>query len=203
MDPQTELFLAILAMDAYNRNPANGTLVASRFPGGNNIGSTQLGAANFVLGTVDNSTDFLATAWNWNGQYVVAYRGTVFSLIDFFKEAYNGYGVGAGSALGPQAQESIKFYQDVAALNASAPISNNNTKQSDDAQDKSSEPENQELAYSARIALDRTTMDVEGGTVNLSPGMAVTVEVKTGSRRIISYLLSPLLKFKQEALRER
>jgi hemolysin D len=32
--------------------------------------------------------------------------------------------------------------------------------------------------------------------------MAVTVEVKTGSRRIISYLLSPLLKYKQEALRE-
>ena len=35
--------------------------------------------------------------------------------------------------------------------------------------------------------------------VNLSPGMAVTVEIKTGSRRIIGYLLSPLLKFKQEA----
>jgi hypothetical protein len=29
--------------------------------------------------------------------------------------------------------------------------------------------------------------------VNLSPGMAVTVEIKTGSRTIISYLLSPLL----------
>jgi hemolysin D len=39
--------------------------------------------------------------------------------------------------------------------------------------------------------------------VNLSPGMAVTVEIKTGSRRIISYLLSPLVKFKQDALRER
>jgi len=30
--------------------------------------------------------------------------------------------------------------------------------------------------------------------VNLSPGMAVTVEIKTGSRRILSYLLSPLLR---------
>lgn len=34
-------------------------------------------------------------------------------------------------------------------------------------------------------------------------GMAVTVEIKAGSRRIISYLLSPLMKVKQNALRER
>jgi hemolysin D len=33
--------------------------------------------------------------------------------------------------------------------------------------------------------------------------MAVTVEIKTGSRRIISYLLSPVIKYKQEMLRER
>jgi hemolysin D len=46
-------------------------------------------------------------------------------------------------------------------------------------------------------------MQVEDKFMNLSPGMAVTVEIKTGSRRIISYLLSPLIKFKQESLRER
>ena len=33
--------------------------------------------------------------------------------------------------------------------------------------------------------------------------MAVTVEVKTGSRWIISYLLWPVLKYKQEILREK
>ena len=67
----------------------------------------------------------------------------------------------------------------------------------------SSEPTNQELVYVARVSLDRTQMQVEDRLVNLSPGMAVTVEIRTGSRSIISYLLSPLLKFKQEALRER
>jgi hemolysin D len=72
-----------------------------------------------------------------------------------------------------------------------------------DAEDDSSEPTNQELVYAARVALDRTQMEVEDRMVSLSPGMAVTVEIKTGSRRIISYLLSPLLRFKQEALRER
>ena len=67
----------------------------------------------------------------------------------------------------------------------------------------SSEPNGQELAYAARISLDRTQMQVEDKLVNLSPGMAVTAEIKTGSRRIITYLLSPLLKYKQESLRER
>jgi len=33
--------------------------------------------------------------------------------------------------------------------------------------------------------------------------MAVTVEIKTGSRKILSYLLSPLLRYRQESLRER
>jgi hemolysin D len=46
-------------------------------------------------------------------------------------------------------------------------------------------------------------MEVEYKRVNLSPGMAVTVEIKTGSRSIISYLLSPLIRYKHESLRER
>jgi hemolysin D len=66
-----------------------------------------------------------------------------------------------------------------------------------------SEPKGQELEYAARISLDRTHMQVEDKLVKLGPGMAVTVEIKTGTRRIISYLLSPLAKYKQEALRER
>ncbi|MFZ0112809.1 MAG: HlyD family type I secretion periplasmic adaptor subunit, partial [Xanthobacteraceae bacterium] len=60
-----------------------------------------------------------------------------------------------------------------------------------------------ELNYSAGISLDRTQMRIEDRMVNLSPGMAVTVEIKTGSRRILSYLLSPLLRYQQEILHER
>ena len=65
------------------------------------------------------------------------------------------------------------------------------------------EPKGQELEYAARVSLDRTHMQVEDKVVKLGPGMAVTVEIKTGTRRIISYLLSPLARYKQEALRER
>jgi hemolysin D len=71
------------------------------------------------------------------------------------------------------------------------------------AADDSSEPPGQELSYAARISLDRTQMRVDDNLINLKPGMAVTAEIKTGSRRIISYLLSPLLRYGQESLRER
>jgi hemolysin D len=50
---------------------------------------------------------------------------------------------------------------------------------------------------------DRLREDLTKVLLDLAPGMAVTVEIKTGSRRIISYLLSPVLRYKQEALRER
>jgi hemolysin D len=66
-----------------------------------------------------------------------------------------------------------------------------------------SEPKGQELVYAARIALDTTQIQIDERLVTLSPGMAVTVEIKTGTRRIIEYLLSPLQRHQQQALRER
>ena len=39
--------------------------------------------------------------------------------------------------------------------------------------------------------------------VDLSPGMAVTVDIKTGQRRVIEYFLGPLLQYQDESLRER
>jgi hemolysin D len=70
--------------------------------------------------------------------------------------------------------------------------------------ESSSEPQGQELSYMARISLDRTKIRVGDDTVaNLEPGMAVTVEVKTGSRAVITYLLSPLLRYAHDSMRER
>jgi membrane fusion protein, hemolysin D len=63
-----------------------------------------------------------------------------------------------------------------------------------------SEPKGQELVYTA---LDRAQMKIEDNLVNLSPGMALTVEIKTGSRTVIGYLLSPLLRYSHDSLRER
>jgi hemolysin D len=71
------------------------------------------------------------------------------------------------------------------------------------AETSTSEPKGQELVYAARISLDRVQMQIDDNLVNLSPGMAVMVEIKTGSRAVISYLLSPLMRYKHESLRER
>jgi len=71
------------------------------------------------------------------------------------------------------------------------------------AQNEASEPNGQDLVYAARVSLDSATMQVEDKLVNLSAGMAVTVEIKTGSRRVIESLLSPLLRYQVEAMRER
>ncbi len=59
------------------------------------------------------------------------------------------------------------------------------------------------LVYSARIQLDKDELQVGERMVKLSPGMSVTTEVKTGTRRLIEYFLSPLLRYKQESLGER
>ncbi len=71
------------------------------------------------------------------------------------------------------------------------------------AESESSEPKGQEYVYAARISLDRTQIEVDDSIANLSPGMAVTVEIKTGSRAVISYLLSPLLRYQHESMHER
>jgi len=63
--------------------------------------------------------------------------------------------------------------------------------------------ENLGLVYPTRISLDKSTIRVRGNDINLSPGMAVTAEVKTGKRRLIEFILSPLLRYKDESLRER
>lgn len=53
------------------------------------------------------------------------------------------------------------------------------------------------------LSLDKTTIDVDGKQIRLSPGMNVTAEIKTGQRRIIEFLLSPVQRATSESLRER
>lgn len=59
------------------------------------------------------------------------------------------------------------------------------------------------LIYAVKVLLDKTALDVDGKTTPVAPGMAVNVEIKTGDRRVIEYVLSPLLRHTHEALRER
>lgn len=65
------------------------------------------------------------------------------------------------------------------------------------------EDEKRGLIYSGKIRLDADHLSVNGQEVKLSPGMAVTAEVKTSQRRIIEYFMSPLQQYKSESIRER
>jgi len=59
------------------------------------------------------------------------------------------------------------------------------------------------LVYAARVSLERSVVRVEDRDVALAPGMAVTVEIMIGRRRVLDFFLSPLLRRTHEALRER
>jgi hemolysin D len=69
--------------------------------------------------------------------------------------------------------------------------------------DDAIQDENFGLVYTARIKLHQDELQIGDKWVKLSPGMSVTAEVKTGKRRLIEYFLSPLLRYKQESVRER
>jgi hemolysin D len=60
-----------------------------------------------------------------------------------------------------------------------------------------------ESSYMVRIALNETTIDTEVGKMQLGPGMGVTAEIKTGQRRVIEYVLSPILRYRHDSMRER
>jgi hemolysin D len=59
------------------------------------------------------------------------------------------------------------------------------------------------LVFAATIAMDKNYLMIDGKKVNLTAGMNVTAEIKTGKRRVITYLLSPLQTKVDESMRER
>ncbi|MGG6898579.1 HlyD family type I secretion periplasmic adaptor subunit [Rhizobium sp. BR 315] len=61
----------------------------------------------------------------------------------------------------------------------------------------------QNLVFPVTVKLDVDTMNVDGNVVPLSPGMAATAEIKTGKRRILEYLFSPIVEVTSQAMQER
>lgn len=59
------------------------------------------------------------------------------------------------------------------------------------------------LVYTTRIRLRKRSIRVAGRDQPIGPGLAVQAEIKTGDRRIIQFLLSPISQALDEAGRER
>ena len=57
--------------------------------------------------------------------------------------------------------------------------------------------------FVATVTPERTAIEVDGRAVPLTAGMAVTAEIKTGRRRVIEFVWSPVVKTVGEGLRER
>ena len=61
------------------------------------------------------------------------------------------------------------------------------------------------LVFPVRILLSDTRLPkvVNGRRGVVAPGMSVTADIAIGSRRVLEYFLAPILRYKQESLRER
>jgi len=70
-------------------------------------------------------------------------------------------------------------------------------------QQGSSSPPPAELAYPAKVTLLQDWILVDGRHEPIRAGMRVSAEIKTGDRRVIEYLLSPVMQAAKEAGRER
>lgn len=57
--------------------------------------------------------------------------------------------------------------------------------------------------YQVRVTTDRSTLERNGKTYSIIPGMICSVDIKTGRKTILTYLLKPINKAKEEAMRER
>jgi hemolysin D len=59
--------------------------------------------------------------------------------------------------------------------------------------------------FPVRIKLNsmETPSAINGRSGTVKAGMSVTADIRTEQRRLIDYLLAPMLRYKQEALRER
>ncbi len=58
-------------------------------------------------------------------------------------------------------------------------------------------------SYFVHVSLSENEIDTELGTQQLRPGLAAQVEIATGKRTLMEYLLAPLSRYKQESMRER
>ncbi len=61
----------------------------------------------------------------------------------------------------------------------------------------------QNLVFAVELKPDAAAMSIDGVDRPLTSGMAATVELKTGSRRLLEYVFSPLVEVASRAMRER
>jgi hypothetical protein len=114
MATQRDLFLAVLALDAYNRGYGPGM----NFSGDSSLAGTQIGDATILAATNDDlskAASFYAIAYSWDDDVIISYRGTRFPGAPDKGDVLNGWSLSSGFGGASQAQMALKFYTQVQA----------------------------------------------------------------------------------------
>lgn len=96
-----------------------------------------------------------------------------------------------------------KLGRDAASPQQAATTNGVNTTGSGAAAASALSSQGMEFAYPAKVTLDQDFVTVDGRREPIRPGMRIAAEIRTGDRRIIEYLLSPVVQAMHEAGRER
>ena len=65
------------------------------------------------------------------------------------------------------------------------------------------EEKNGEYFYIVKLRTDKNYIEYRGKKLEIMPGMTATVDILTGKRSVLDYLLKPILKAQQDALTEK
>ena len=119
MTLSSDLFKAILSMDAYNRG-----YDASIALTGDSLGNAQIATMvndlgetvaldSSILDNSDQGIGFYALSYVYDGDIVIAYRGTDYPEDDTIppKDIFHGWSLGAGNLESEQAQMAVEFYK--------------------------------------------------------------------------------------------
>ena len=68
--------------------------------------------------------------------------------------------------------------------------------------DATRRPDREEMAFAVEIRTVGLLTDSEGNAVEVLPGMVATVDILSGKRTVLEYLIEPVVRVKQAALRE-
>ncbi len=133
MATSPELMHAILALDSYNRDYNPGIDLEGTSVGTANILSRELLINGTEYGEWQ-AAGFYASAYLWNGETIISYRGTdnIFTptWIDDLAggtDFWNGYGTVAGLPITKQAKLAAEFYQAVTGTQTGDPLTGSAT----------------------------------------------------------------------------
>lgn len=71
------------------------------------------------------------------------------------------------------------------------------------APDASTDAKTGAVYFEVIVETDKSWLGSKPGSLPITPGMQATVDIRTGSRTVMDYLLKPVLKLRDEAFRER